>query len=252
MPNAAFVPCHVTVCDGRGVVTELVDPRKLPPTTPGCSVPTCDDQGTLGSAPLVAGTECADGGGSLCDGSGQCVSCLKTADCKPGLTCLAHSCGTLACMDHAQDNDETDIDCGGSCAPCADTKKCALDQDCSSDDCEALAHTCLPATCRNLVLDSGEVDVDCGGPCSPCASGSICRVNADCTTQQCDPVALHCTGNECNDGRRNGYETDIDCGGNDVCLRCKLGKKCLAKTDCTAGLICDSTLSPSVCAHAAN
>jgi hypothetical protein len=250
--NAAFVACHVTVCDGLGAVTELVDPRSLPPATPGCSVPTCDTQGALGSAPAAPGTACAVSGGSFCDGSGQCVSCQTTADCKPGLTCVAHSCGMLACLDQAQDNDETDVDCGGSCTPCADTRKCAIDQDCSSDDCDALARTCLPVTCLNSILDSGEVDVDCGGPCSPCVPGSICLVNGDCTTLKCDPMALRCVGNECVDGRRNGYETDIDCGGNNACLRCKPGKHCLAKTDCAAGLICDSTVSPQVCAHAAN
>ncbi|MEM9691531.1 MAG: hypothetical protein AAGA56_03225, partial [Myxococcota bacterium] len=40
------------------------------------------------------------------------------------------------CVDGEKNNDETDVDCGGSCAAtCADGQSCAVDADCSSNNC---------------------------------------------------------------------------------------------------------------------
>lgn len=41
------------------------------------------------------------------------------------------------CMDGRQDNDETDVDCGGSCYPCAIGRTCTKDADCSTSHCDA-------------------------------------------------------------------------------------------------------------------
>ena len=48
------------------------------------------------------------------------------------------------CADGIQNQDETDIDCGGVCAPCA--------------------------TCSDGIMNQGETGIDCGGPCDPCFS----------------------------------------------------------------------------------
>lgn len=42
---------------------------------------------------------------------------------------------TNACSDGIRDGDETNVDCGGSCQPCADGKSCLVDSDCESNYC---------------------------------------------------------------------------------------------------------------------
>lgn len=41
------------------------------------------------------------------------------------------------CGDQKKDGDETDVDCGGSCAPCNDGQACVLESDCASQRCSA-------------------------------------------------------------------------------------------------------------------
>lgn len=55
------------------------------------------------------------------------------------------------CFDNVQNGDETCIDGGGSCPPCA---------------CPVGDIVCL---CQDGMLSPGEQIVDCGGPCNPCA-----------------------------------------------------------------------------------
>ena len=45
------------------------------------------------------------------------------------------------CRDRVRDGDETDVDCGGSCQPCAAAKQCGRAEDCYSQACDA-------GTCR--------------------------------------------------------------------------------------------------------
>lgn len=47
------------------------------------------------------------------------------------------------CSDMQQDGQETDVDCGGgTCAPCANGKRCAMNSDCQSNDCKQSNHRC--------------------------------------------------------------------------------------------------------------
>ena len=53
------------------------------------------------------------------------------------------STGNASCFNGVQDGDETGVDCGGSCAPCA--------------------------TCDDGIKNGSEEGIDCGGPdCAPC------------------------------------------------------------------------------------
>jgi hypothetical protein len=66
------------------------------------------------------------------------------AACSAG-PCTAKVC---TCDDSTTNGDETDFNCGGSCAPCADTKLCKVDADCASEICEEepdLKRHCHPA-----------------------------------------------------------------------------------------------------------
>ncbi|EDM76079.1 putative lipoprotein [Plesiocystis pacifica SIR-1] len=75
--------------------------------------------------------------------------------------------GLPECMNGRLDGDETDVDCGGSCEPCADGLGCAEGPDCASGVCED--GTCQAPTCDDEVANGGEYGVDCGGPCIVCA-----------------------------------------------------------------------------------
>lgn len=55
------------------------------------------------------------------------------------------------CNDNELNQDETAVDCGGSCAPCADGLACERDDDCESGDCTA-------GQCQALPELSGEAE----------------------------------------------------------------------------------------------
>lgn len=139
------------------------------------------------------------------------------------------------CTNGTQDGDETDVDCGGSCAGCAATKKCGLDADCASKLCDASSKVCKAATCADSVQNGTETDVDCGGPnCDPCDDGKTCTLGNDCKSQVCEGTPSKCSAPSCGDNKKNGQETDTDCGG-PACKDCNLGQGCAANTDCASG-----------------
>jgi Cys-rich repeat protein len=232
--------CHATACDGMGKLYQVVDPSNVPPSTP-CLVGTCDAMGIAGTSPVTAGMACNAGMGSVCDGMGQCVQCLKSSDCPNGQSCsAAHTCAMVSCMDGVQNGQETDVDCGGPiCAPCAAGKKCKVDSDCTSMACDALTLVCDPNQCTDHKKDGTETDVDCGGgTCPACPVGLHCLVDADCTSNACDVDTLTCVANQCEDHQQDGNETDVDCGG-PVCPACIIGQKCKVNSDC-ADMACDA------------
>ena len=124
---------------------------------------------------------------------------------------------TLTCENGEHDDNETDVDCGGTCDPCAEGLKCAKDADCVTDHC--LNGTCGPkkctsdsecqdgkcnkatgvcSSCTNHLKDGDETDIDCGGTlCGACEAGKSCQANIDCLSYLCsnfkcagDPVEL--------------------------------------------------------------
>ena len=147
-------------------------------------------------------------------------------------TSVAGDTMPAGCSDGAQDGDETDVDCGGSCASCADRKSCRRNDDCLSGACSD-GYLCRPASCANGEQDDGlgETGVDCGGPCPACVGGS-CATDADCAGGYCK--AGECDVPTCADGLKNGLETGIDCGGGD-CPLCEDGQGCVEGTSCLSG-----------------
>ncbi len=80
----------------------------------------------------------------------------------------------LHCTDRVKNEDETGVDCGGSCNECndcndgileLDEKKTSIDLGAGViSDCGGLNCPKCP-TCNDKVKNQGEEDVDCGGPC---------------------------------------------------------------------------------------
>ncbi|EDM76080.1 putative lipoprotein [Plesiocystis pacifica SIR-1] len=83
--------------------------------------------------------------------------------------------GGEGCDNGEQDGDETDVDCGGSCAPCDNGGGCMEDTDCASLYCDE--GTCAEASCEDGVQNQGEASVDCGGPCALCSGTFVAELD---------------------------------------------------------------------------
>ncbi len=149
--------------------------------------------------PGEGGVDC--GGTSTCglcdDGDG----CTVGTDCTNGvcsgspLTCQAPTCG-----DGAQNQGETDVDCGGANCPatCQRGDTCASPGDCESGICDAsgASPVCAAPACGDGYVNGSETGVDCGGDVSWCAArcpdGQGCLVAADCQSGICDAGSHLC------------------------------------------------------------
>ncbi len=113
----------------------------------------CGSEDTIGYACLDSSVierqyqyyRCASPGTIL----SKCDSVLKSESyktCGGSEQCIQgdNRCFDKKCFDNQLDQDETGVDCGGSCAPCH---------------------------CFNRIMDKGEESADCGGECMPCPEG---------------------------------------------------------------------------------
>jgi len=162
--------------------------------------------------------------------------------CDDGVTPVACAdSGMPTCSDGMKNQDESDVDCGGTkCNKCDVGKACGANSDCTSDSCDPSSKTCKAgATCNDGQLNGAETDVDCGGgACPACDNGKICGMNSDCTSNVCDPNTTKCiAAATCSDGIKNQDETDVDCGGM-KCNPCGLNQICTQNSDC-ATMNCD-------------
>jgi hypothetical protein len=116
--------------------------------------------------------------------------------------------GSATCSDGIQNQEETDIDCGGpNCGACADGKNCIDNSDCQSNDCSGgVCQSSGGNPCDGLCTGA----VDMGGP-------SISVGNLGTTAEACHYSAVPISGGNCsNDGSRtlqvNGTTMSCDTG----------------------------------------
>jgi LruC domain-containing protein len=128
---------------------------------------------------------------------GNICACTTSQMTRYGLAANHQYCGVghwtrvttpQTCTDGVLNQDELEIDCGGSCPSCV-------------------------GTCSDGVRNQGETGVDCGGPnCAACPSCSDGVQNQGETAVDCGgPNCTACP--TCSDGIRNQGETGVDCGG---------------------------------------
>lgn len=90
-----------------------------------------------------------------------------------------------SCSDGVKSGDESDIDCGGSCAACAAEFSCARHDDCDSKSCRA--GLCVAAACDDGRLNGDEAGVDCGGSCNRCRTNTCnCASSPTLSAISCD------------------------------------------------------------------
>ncbi len=142
------------------------------------------------------------------------------------------SLSTLDCNNREKDNDETDIDCGGSCSKgCPDNSSCKENSDCKNGFCHN--DICKESTCYDGLKGPKESDKDCGGTCSKkCEVDEKCGDDDDCKSGSCDISKGICTeGGKCYNNKLDPGETDEDCGG--ICLvKCDNSDTCEEAYDC--------------------
>ena len=145
------------VCEnGVCVVTGCVDPSQCP-AGQDCVAGVCQPASAVCGDGVRDGMEACDGpdlGGATCTSLGFSGGALA---CDP--TCRYDTSGCVAawdCTDGILNGGETDIDCGGPCAPCVDGQGCLVATDCVSGLC--LAGICgpMPGACGDAILDPGE------------------------------------------------------------------------------------------------
>lgn len=150
----------------------------------------------------------------------------------------------LHCVNLTLDEDESDVDCGGSCEPCPTGGKCGSASDCASKNCEN--GECAAPTCTDALQNGEESDVDCGGAvCDGCPNGKNCVDPTDCVVMNC--VKGKCADPKCDDEVKNGAETDVDCGGGGLCVPCADGETCVQSSDCQSNVCSGGVCKSSNC-----
>ncbi|MBI5509462.1 MAG: hypothetical protein HY903_11990 [Deltaproteobacteria bacterium] len=214
--NAGAIDVRVAANQQAAIGAALV------PTMPGGGTPTGQTLRAIGADLFAAGLDDpATQNAVLLVTDGEAIGDVDPATqkvCRP------------PCTDTTKNGDESDVDCGGTCAPCIDGGLCLTANDCEHNICRT--GMCRAATCGDAGQNGSETDVDCGGACGPCADGASCTTGADCASGNCQ--LLRCLVPACGDGIKNGSETDVDCGGSSCAANCADTKGCADDADCTS------------------
>jgi len=123
------------------------------------------------------------------------------------------------CSDGVDNGLESDIDCGGNCAPCPAGNDCG-----SGDDCESFVCTggvCQQPSCSDGVRNGAEEEVDCGPGCVACGcvtymgnEANTCNnLDEDCDgeTDENYDDGIACTASFCSGGIANNIPNNISC-----------------------------------------
>jgi hypothetical protein len=165
--------------------------------------------GTSSSSAASTSTSTSTGGAG-----GQSTSTGGTGGATSSSSSASTSSGTAHCVNGVQDGGETDIDCGGPCAPCVPGAACLVDGDCLTAHCVDDGpgkKVCCQQACSGpcMSCNQGNVSAALVGKCAPvrdgdqggcpagqgcnlqglCAQGAVddapCTTNAQCASAYC-------------------------------------------------------------------
>jgi hypothetical protein len=184
--------CKKNVCDGDGNVVSTNDDTDVPVDGNACTGDVCT-AGVPSNPTLAAGTACAQGGGSVCDGNGNCVGCVDASTC-PGVD---DECQTRTC---------TNGTCGFSYTASGTAVSSQTPGDCKKNVCDGAG---------NVVSQDDDGDVpDDSNPCT----NDLCNAGVPSHT----PVA---SGTSCG--------ASLVCNGAGTCVGCNTGTDCPGQdTEC--------------------
>jgi hypothetical protein len=132
-------------------------------------------QGVCGSC-----TPCADGCTGLDTDPNNCGACGNV--CRSG-ACVSGACVVPAsCTNQIQDGTESDVDCGGTCAACADGKRCQTGSDCAGRVCTNDGFCCDFAdytVCAGICVAAFKDPSNCG------TCGNVCPQGTTCSSGHC-------------------------------------------------------------------
>jgi hypothetical protein len=108
-----------------------------------------------------------------------------------------------SCDDGIQNQDETDVDCGGVCAKCAEGSMCIQATDCETNMC--IGNTCVSGCLGDI--ECAHLDEPClKGFCNigaciqypvndnlSCATGEVCRTGGTCNAGECVEQDVDCS-----------------------------------------------------------
>ena len=189
--------CKVKLANGQSCAgAEIGENNDLACQSGNCAFDNFDGSGYF----CAEANECVHDGSRygkgyrLCNGNDWYKTCQVGSVWSEQVNC-AFSCsnglGCDNCFDGIKNQDETDIDCGGTlCDPCPDGKSCLVNSDCLSNFCNG--GVCASKTCIGSCDVEGELS--CAG-----ASGDIwrCEIGSDgclhkVLYQECDDLTEYC------------------------------------------------------------
>ena len=184
--------CRRAVCDGAGQVTSNVDNADVPVDNQQCTDDVCT-AGVPSNPPKPADTACTQGGGTRCNGTGQCVQCLQASHCGTATDCASYACNSGLC--------------GTNFAPVGTLLSAQVAGNCHTLQCDGSGGT-------TDVVDNADLPVD-GNQCTDdlCTAGVPSNPNRQ-------------TGATC---AQNG---GVVCDGFGACVQCNVAADCTGGTEC--------------------
>jgi hypothetical protein len=152
-----------------------------------------------------------------------------------------------SCQDGFQNQDETDVDCGGTiCGTCAENLMCMVNEDCMSNQCvdglcfggclddEAcndLDDVCYAGVCNMGVCEQVPTDG------AACDTGDLCLPNGMCNAGACEGQPVDCSGLDdfCGMGTCNPDDGQCIVEPINEGVACNDNDKCSVGEACTAG-----------------
>jgi len=197
----------------------------------------------------TGGTSTSDGSGGTSGSSSTAPDVMTTTETPDdSSTTTTDNPPDPGCQDQIKNQDESDVDCGGSCSACPEGQTCNSPLDCASMAC--VEGICVASSCL--------VDADCAALTGPCSLGTcdpqsfVCKSVAQHEGDACDDKTLCTTVSSCKLGSCTAT-AEVDCSGFDsactkgecnpetgACLATELadGAPCEDGNACTAEEYC--------------
>lgn len=239
--------CQDVTCTAEGEPTGMMGNEfdvPIPSAGSVCKVGQC----TMGSPSVVPanmGTSCVLAGGmqGVCAAmEGGCAPCLdgNGNKCASGETCydLNGTPTCTSCGNGMKDGDETDVDCGGTCATClpgGPCKKCGLGQFCGEQNANCDGLSCVDKVC---------CENSCGADCKKCEAGTgKCIDVAAGIPDVCENPKVCIADTGCKARAGASCSTNNDCMSAEcVSMKCNksdTGEPCIENSDCSGSKVCN-------------